>query len=269
MRHTIALLSALLVGTLAPLTLGQEEAPAILVRGLRIIAPADESLAGGDLRAFNWFDGTAVAILLPQPTGGVISVDEDACTLDSFTDDKGTNLLEGGRRFGSDPISDAKVSDDGKAVLIELSAPNIPAPGATRLLASGSVVIVRAGNRQPVEHPNVALKPGTAVAAGPLPFTVSKAGKPEYGDHPLEVELEFKQAIDALAEVRFLDAQGNAIDVSPIGTMTMVRGDRVTVRKTFMLSAPLQTATIVLDLWTDLSKVSVPFKVDTSVGLSQ
>ncbi|HEY2084093.1 MAG TPA: hypothetical protein VGI88_15025, partial [Verrucomicrobiae bacterium] len=92
----------------------------VQVTGVRVVAPAPE---GNDkLRAFNWFPGVTVALLVTAPEKSIISVSKDSSKITSFTDDKGTDLLapEAGTVdysswFNSDSAAEKSVSVEVKA----------------------------------------------------------------------------------------------------------------------------------------------------------
>lgn len=235
------------------------------VAGLRVVAPAYED--NDEMRAFNWSPGTCVSLLVVQPQGGLIGFDADASKLDEMTDDKGNSLLskEGSGRSGFSAWP--KIGEDGKAALVEIDAGNTPAAGSNAIRLKGTLVFSSASDKKTYKQDNVALKPGTKFEAGPIPMTVKEAGKPEWGDEPLEITLEANKNLDSLASVRFLDAEGNEIEASDSGSSSMTFGDEVTVNRSYKLGKMVDTATIEMTYWTDLKPLEVPFDLTITVGL--
>ena len=121
--------------------------------------------------------------------------------------------------------------------------------------------------RKTFTHPKAALKPGTELKAGPIGFKVTKVGKPNWGDAPLQVTFEAKQDISALAEVRFLDDAGAQIKSSGGGTMSTSSFGSVNVQTSYNLAKKVDVATVEFDVWTDMHVATVPFAVTASVGV--
>jgi hypothetical protein len=243
------------------------------VRGLRVVGEAyGDSMQG--LRAFNWSKGTSLALLAVFPEGGIISFDSEASKLERFGDDKGTNLLEEPKSgestfFQSKPGFGmmASVSEDGKACMIELDSPAVPAKGAARIDASGSLVFKCGSKKKTFTHENVAFKVGTKVEAGAVPLEVTKVGEPEWGDDPLQITLKATQDMSKVAAIAFFDGNGNAIESSDAGWTSMRSFNVVSIEKSFNLKKKVDSATIAVTYWVDMRDEEIPFKVTASLGL--
>jgi len=238
--------------------------------GLRIVKPAP----GGDqkMRAFNWNPGTTVALLLTVPGGGLLGLDRDESRVKAVMDDKGKDLgkpdvpSKFGRNkpeFGMMP----DISEDGKQCSVELTAPGLPTKGATQLKISAEAVLLVATQKKAYVAEKVALKPGAKIGAGPIPLTIKSAGKPDWGDAALSIELEANQKLDNIAEIQFFDAAGKKIDADRGGTQSMGFMDKVTVTWTYNLSRKVDVAKIVISYWTDKRAVRVPFRLALDLGL--
>ena len=106
MKRIVAVLIGIVATNCGCGSTAQSASPAITVaaQGVRIAKPPP----GGDdaLRAFNYFPGTTVALIVTDPEGGLVVFDSDTSRLKSFVDDKGKDLakpepgtqLEAGRR---------------------------------------------------------------------------------------------------------------------------------------------------------------------------
>lgn len=273
--RTLALIIVALAALPASAALAGEAAPAgitVTAQGLRIIkAPP----GGNDkLRAFNWSPGTSVALLVTAPAGGLVSFDREASKVTAFTDDKGTDLTksEAKQKFMWDKTGFEMMpsfSDDGKQCATEVRAPGVPAAGATLLNVAGEIALQVATQKKDFAAENVALKPDTKIAAGPIPFTITKTGKPEWGgdDAAFAVTLEAKQDLHNVAEVQFFDAAGKKIEAKRGSSSRMGFMNNVTVTWEYNLKAKAETAKIVITYWMDMRQVSVPFALRLGVGL--
>lgn len=237
----------------------------VRAHGLRVVAKAYGDEWRG-LRAFNWSPGTAVALLVHHPQGGIIDMDEDASELKVLKDDKGTNLLAGAG-FGDSGFEFTDTAEDSKALLTHVKGPGVPAKGATEITAQGTIVLLAATAQEKVENKDTALKVGTKVKGGPVQYEISKAGKPEWGDGQLEVTLKATADDSAIKSIEFFDAAGKELEVQDGGKSTMRMMGDVTIERSYLFKIKAASATIRVTYWKDMQKVAVPFDVTTGLGL--
>jgi hypothetical protein len=234
-----------------------------------------------ELRAFNFDEGTTLALLVTVPEGGLVSVNTEKMR-SRLTDDKGTDLTAARAAFGMHLQMPPQISPEGKACLIEVSGQRAPAKGAAALTAAGTIYLQCGSRQESARQANVPLKPGTKIAAGPIPFEISKVGKPEFsfefpgmsnqrGPTPpaekFEVTLLAHQDCSKIASIAFLDAAGKDLGAKPGSSSSMGMGGMMTVEKSFILAKKVDTATILVTYWADLKEVAVPFDVKATLGL--
>lgn len=248
--------------------------PAITVQpqGLRIAkpVPSNEDHKSDPLRPFNAFTGTSVSLLVQSPKGGIIAIEQEKCEVSGMTDDKGTDLskpaekesFQSGVKFW--PF--ANISPDGKYCQLELQAPGVPAAGATKVLAKGKIVLMTATVKKEFTAANVALKPGTVIRAGAIPLTIKSAGKPQWGDMPLQVSLEASQELTDIQSIEFFDAAGKKIESTSGGGGSMRFGGIVTITRDYQLKEKVDLAKVVVTYWMDAKTVSVPLDFKIGVG---
>lgn len=239
----------------------------ISVKGLRLVAKPyhDEQT----MRAFNWFAGTTMALQIDLPGGGLTGIDTNASRLESMTDDKGTDLLkkdEDNVVVSSGIRALGLFSEDGKATMIEIDAPQTPHPAATEIRAKGTLVL-RTATIKKTYKDVVTLEKGASVNAGPIPLTVARIGKPDWGSEPLGLTLRATQDTSAITAIRFRDG----VKTSPVASRKLgsnVTGahDQVRVDMSYALKKKVDIVMIEIDYWVDLRTVKVPFEVKTSVG---
>ena len=234
--------------------------------GLRVVPKAYD---GNDMmRAFNAFEGTSVAILVHQPNGGLITFDSENSKIESFTDDKGKDLLKSTGDFGMPAIPmSPDISEDGKAVIIEVNGGQTPTKGATSLNVKGKLIFKAAIRKKGYTHKDIEVKADAKVEAGPIEMTIGRAGKPEWGEEPLEIVLQAKKRLDEVASIRFLDSDGKEIESSVSGSMTMAFGDDVSVERGYALTKKVDKVTIEISYWTDMKDLEIPVDLTFSLGL--
>jgi hypothetical protein len=260
----------------------QTAAPKVEVRGIRVVGPAYGRGMEG-LRAFNWTEGTTVALLVTVPAGGLVSINSEKTQLTKLADDKGTDLTAGeepmvGMHMGMTP----QVSADGKACLVEVNGKRVPAKGAAAIMASGTVTLKCGSKKETAKQENVALKVGSKITAGPMTFEISRVGKPQFffemtgpdeskpattPAEKFEVTLRTNQDCSNIASIAFLDAAGKDLGAKPSSSSSMGMPGMMTVEKSFVLPKKVDTATISITYWADLKEVVVPFDVKATLGL--
>jgi len=219
-----------------------------------------------NLRPFFQDVGTTVALLLTAPADSqIIAIDDDS-EVTAFADDKGTDLLKGESRFGQPGLASfPKISGDGKLALLEVTGPSVPAAGAGSLRVKGKLRYTTGSTKKTERSAKVKVAEGEKVEVGGIDFTLSKAGKPDWGDEPLAITLKATESLDRVAAVRFIDAEGNTIESSPGGSSSMRFGNKVTIERTYNLKAEADTVAVEIDLWTDMAEHAV--ELDHEIGL--
>ncbi|MHC5053423.1 MAG: hypothetical protein ACYTKD_01760 [Planctomycetota bacterium] len=250
-------------------------------RGVKVVGKAFGKQPN-TLRPFNSNTGTTVALLVTLPSGGIVEFDRRASKLAGMTDDAGSDLLKekaapkrgrGRMVFGGMGHSQSgfgmfpKVSEDGKACLVETKGPGLPCKGAKGVNVAGTMVLKVSAAKKTARQSGLALRKGAKITAGPVPFTISEVGKPQWGAEPLEVTLHAERDISAIAKVRFLDAAGKEIETEDGGTSRMGMMGKVSVEKAFRLARKVDRATIEITYWDDMKTLEVPFDLKVSMGL--
>ena len=234
----------------------QDRAVTVEAAGLRIVQPPynDEQ----QMRAFNQHPGTHLAVLIQVPQGGLIDIDDGASELAAFTDDRGTDLLAGDRRFGRTGVGRrARISSDGRAALVTINGPNQPAPEATGIRAEGVLKLSRAEGTETATADRVALEPDTSFTLDGRQFTVSRVER-IFGERMVRFRTDMP--IDEIATMRFLDAEGN--DITGSGRM---HGGAV-IGRSIDADADVSELTVQVELYRGMDTVSVPLELEVSIG---
>ncbi len=228
--------------------------PQVVAGGIQIVkvaVPKDDMFA----RPFNSDNGTTLVLWIRMPAGqGLIDIDEDASVLESFTDDKGTDL---GGRFGSFPDA----FEDGSGGLLDVTSTGLPAAGATRVTAQGTAVAVVAAGTKPLRVANVRVENGRTFRIGTATATIDDV-KTEDANMTFQLKLS-RQTMETIRQLRFLDAKGAAIEGRIQG-----RGYSNDAGE-FYLSVPASAKTLSLefDIWQGRREIKIPFKVQAAVSL--
>jgi hypothetical protein len=151
----------------------------------------------------------------------ILGADTAAWKIDSFTDDKGTDLFAAPGQAPKD--SDLKkwlqIAEDGKSCNFEVQAVgSVPGADASRLSLSGTIALRCGSGRSTNSHKNVALKVGTKITASPIPLAISavKMHKPQQGNMVSsenfgQVTLKSSQSMERLLNIEIVDPAGGSL----------------------------------------------------------
>jgi hypothetical protein len=246
---------------LAALTFPQSafaQAPAAEFSGIQVVAQSygDKNNALRPFQAFD--DGVKVAFLIKHPAGGIIGLDLDKATIETFLDDKGTKLHTAGafkNGFGSFPA----VSQDAKAAVFTVEGTTPPAAGATKVTVKGSVMLKVASKKETV-------KGGAVTKGGKLTFkTLSMELKTvEQSGSDTRIEVQAPQNMDTIVEVRWLDATGKALEAEDGGRGSFGFGGKTTYSRSWTVKGT--PASVEFTGWADLKTLTVPFETVAAIG---
>jgi hypothetical protein len=232
------------------------------VGGVRVVAPPPDG--NNDLRAFNWSPGVTVSLVLIAPQGSIVSVDRNASKIDSFTDDKGTDLMTHDN-FGDSNFSTGFGSNKaGKSVLVEAHGSGRPAKGATQFKLSGKVAVQTASQTKVVSADNVELKLGSELNLGEMKFTISGV---RLQGKDFAVTLQSKQDPEGISHLEFYDASGAKIESHRDSSSSWGMQGDTTYNWEFTLKKQIDKAKIVATMWADLKTTEVPVSVKVDLGL--
>ncbi|MEK7469098.1 MAG: hypothetical protein AAB074_17125 [Planctomycetota bacterium] len=250
---------------------GTEPVQKVRACGLQIVGKGYGAADDNDsLRPLNAFgSGTSVALLVTPGAGTLIQILTEECKVMKFVDDKGTDLLKGDMRFGEPGFSfGAQISKDGKAAMMEVRGPGLPSPEATSFTLEGTTafMVSATGKTETVKAENAEMKKDAKFTAGTMTFTVREAGKPQWGEDPLAIDISCKTSLEALKSVKFLDANGKEIESNRNSTSRESFGGDTTWAMSFTLKQNVEKATVVIESWADAKKLFVPVILKVKLG---
>jgi hypothetical protein len=247
---------------------GAPSGPTVEARGIRIVGPG---YTGDTLRPFNWSQGTTVALLIQVPGGGLIGFDQKASTIELFRDDGEKDLTK--KRPGAFSFQRGydrgEISKDGKACLVEVGSPDLPSRGARSIHLKGTLVLQSATGKKSYRQEGVEARRGEKILAGPIPFRITRVGKPEwsFGDEKFSITLEARQDITGVASIRFLDGSGMEIKTSQGGFRTTSSFGSTTATRIFNFQEEVGEFTVEVTYWTDVREVKIPYSLKIGVGM--
>jgi hypothetical protein len=241
-------------GAAAPRATASGSQPEIVVGGIQIakvVVPANE-FSGKPFQSDN---GTTIALWIKMPAGqGLIEIDEDASLLESVTDEKGANI---GGKFESFPDE----FKDGSGGIIEIESSGFAGPGATAILAEGSLALSVATGTRKTRVAKVSLANNAKFTLIKTPIVVDEvAAEGESQTFTLKLP---RSVMNEIKGVAFFDAKGGTIEGSSSGSGYM--NDAAEMR--FTVKTAAKVVTLEFEMWQGLKTIKVPFKVRAGLGL--
>ncbi len=193
----------------APRATATGKEPEIVAGGVQIarVVVADNEFSA---KPFNSDNGTKIVLWVKMPAGqGLIEIDEDESLLQSFGDDKGTNM---GGKFGSFP----REFTDGAGGTIEIASTGFAAAGATALVAEGSVAMTVASGTRKIRAAKVLLQNNAKFTFEKTPIVVDQV-EAETDSMKFTLNLP-RRVMESIKGVAFFDAKGQPIEGSRTGS---------------------------------------------------
>src|SRR5262245_61736688 len=231
-------------------------APTVSVAGIRVVAEGFGE-NGSEAQPFNESPGVALALVVQAKDGGIIAFDDDATALGSIEDSEGNSLLDNASIW---PF--AKLTKDGKALIVEMKTKGVPAAGATEVNAKGTITVTTATGSKPTKIPGVKLANEATFKVGTGSVSVEDVSSDEES-----TTVTFSGSSTVLGSVkafRFLDAKGTEIESSERGYSR----SNDTLSKGFSVKTTAKTITLELDVWQGLKQSAIPFDVKAGLGFA-
>ena len=236
----------------------------IQITGLRIVAPPAEKKEGAQGAFFQPPGVTVVAALTPAQ-GKIVSIDQFKSKVDSFTDDKGTDLLAAKSDspfnkpgFGMMDVKEA-------CATLEIQAAGLPAKGASALNISGTITAKIAAGTKEFTVESADITNGTHFTCGELPIEITKAGLSKAmfsNEQEFSVTFSSAKDLESISTLDFFDAQGTKLEARK----SEWGGGMGSYMVVYVLKKSVDRAKIVATCWTGLKTVEVPLSVKTRGG---
>lgn len=239
------------------------------------------------------YSGTSLAFWIAYPQGRIVGFDPKASRVESFTDDKGTDLSEpynhpfSWSRFG--PFKDAGYSTlDGR--LVEVGGDSVPARGAAKITFKATLAVLCASAEKTAEQKDIALKTGAKMNLGPLAVTVQQAPVESWaGQAKMAVSFTASQPrpsgartvlgrtlpapaltlddpLIAIKEVAFFGPDGERIRTISSGSSIRHESGETTATRTYALADKADVLTVRVTYFEKVEAVKLPLSVETGVG---
>ena len=231
-------------------------APTVSVAGIRVVGQGFGE-DGSEAQPFNESPGVALALVVQAKDGGIIAFDDNSTALGEINDSEGNSLLDNASIW---PF--AKLTKDGKALVIEMKTKGVPATGSSHVNAKGTITVTTASGSKPVKVPGVKLANEATFKLGAGVITIEDVSTEEDS-----TSLTLKGTTTQMGSVkgwRFLDAKGVEIESSDRG----YGRSNDTAFKSVSVKTTAKTLTLELDVWQGLKQAAIPFDVKAGLGFA-
>lgn len=218
----------------------------------------DGGKAFGGFKTYNTSEGISMVFHLKSDGASFIDADDDGSKLEICGKKARPKFFN----------SDGDISEDGKMIKIEMSADGAKAVDG-KAQVKGSIAVVTGTETATSSTELIEWKKDTEVSfpeGSNLPtFTVSKVGKPDWGDEEFAITLKCKQDLMDPVSVKFVEEDGTEHEAKSDGYSRMSFGNNVTLELGYKTEKKFSKAKLVIEYWKDAKTVEVP--VDMEVGL--
>lgn len=246
-----------------------DKAPSISLEVVGLSLDRPEKPKSERSRFISMNEGTKIKFKVSCPDVTFLSLDEKASKVESFTDDKGTNLYDSYARGTFDLDSFRGISKDGHTLNFKVQSPDIPAKGAKEITLKASAIVTVGKDKKQAKAANVSLAKDTAVTLGNIETKISKVGKPSWGskkDTTLAVSFQANKSFDNIIDVVFETPEGKKLKSRKVGSMSGMGTWRRDYHLEFEGEAP-EAVTIKTDYYAKTETLTIPIDKKITVGL--
>lgn len=208
-------------------------------------------------------NGTTLDVLIKPSGKHLTGVDFKASKLDSFTDDKKTDLhTKTGGLFGgggSDWLNEVFVqyAPEGDAVTLQVKSNTKPAKGAEKILLKASLALRMGKDEKATEKKEIAFKPNEEATVGPFKVKVSQFGN----------QFNVISTEENLKGIEAFDENGKEIKLMPPGRMRQMNGGKTEYHYSYFLFQKMAKFSLKVSYFDTVESVKVPMDLQVSLGL--
>lgn len=206
-------------------------------------------------------DGTWIRAKIEMAERLIVGVDSEASKLDTWNDDKGTNLLATPLRMqGWKTLERDRIAKDGKSATVFLKAGGLPALGASKIHLKGKVAVLVGKDEKKIEKQNVYFLAGADLEFGKVKYSggLTNRSFTYVGNRPI------KEAV--------VDVEGKTMPLDILTTKASIQADGKAEFHIALLPHPfdktiLNRGTLRITYFDAVEKIMVPFDLEIGLGL--
>lgn len=243
--------------------------PTVDVAGVAVVRESFDEGGENPYRPFGLEPGTRLSVVFRSPAVRLVCFDAGASTVDSFTDDRGTNLMALAHRLQVPGYlgHGCGIIKNGRVAHVEIFGGTPPAAGAGFVQARGKAVFFTGSTTARLVSAPVKAEKGAEIHVGEaFHFQVARWDEGGIGGKGATVSLRVQSHPAGIAQLRFLDGGGQVVESRPAGTVVEGEGEDRVFLLHFQLAAMPPEIALEIDSWSDLQRVEVPYEARAGIG---
>ncbi|MDP1563250.1 MAG: hypothetical protein Q8M16_17860 [Pirellulaceae bacterium] len=241
----------------------QESKAVVKAVGLSVNLPDPDSEYGGSY-AMGRPSGIEVMVLAEDAKSFFISVVDEGpekTTLELSANGKKLKNEQGFSNIGFM----SRISDNGRYVVVPVSATQVPTEGATSVKVTGKLIL-KAGADEKKEKVKFKVSVDEKVKLGPVTTKITTVEESNFGEPATNITFETNQSLDVISSLKFFDEQGKEIEASPAGSSSFGFGDQMTYSRAYQVAGSPKSLNAEVTYFGSTRTVTIP--VDLEVNLS-
>jgi len=243
----------------------QEPKPEIKAVGLSVNLEDPDNEYGGSY-SLGRPAGVEVMIMAQDPKSFFLSVIDDGEQKTALELSANGKKLKNEQGFSNIGFM-SRISDNGRYVVVPVSATEVPAAGVHSLKVSGKLVL-KAGSDEKKEKVKFKVAVDEKVKLGPVTTKISSVEEQNFGEPTTNIAFETNQPLDVIASVKFFDEQGKALEASPSGSSSFGFGDEMTYTRNFQIAGSHKSLNAEVAFFGSTRIVTIPVDLEVNLSLS-
>lgn len=257
---TLTFGAVVLTGSVDPLRAAGRAAPKASLSGVMVSSVVDAADPDMPQLAFQGTQHpTRLALVVDDPSGGIVGFDRDASSVESFADSTGRSLLDPESPFSPFGFAE-RILDGGSRIALELDGALTPADDAAWIEARGEVAVNIAHEKGTWTSERTPMTARTKITCGPYTFEVLRSEPSRWGEGH-EFELRTKDPVQHVIAWALVDGTERH-ELQRSSTMSFNGTSQITLQCEDGATA----GSLEIEAWKNPRAVRVPFSLKARVG---
>ncbi len=244
--------------------IAQESQPVVKIVGLSVNLPDPNSKFGGSY-VLGRPEGIEVTVMAEDSSAFFISVIDAGREKTELQVSADGKKLTNERAFGNIGFM-SNISEDGRRVVVPVSATQVPPKGTKSLKVVGKLFL-KAGADEKKEKVNFKVASGESVKLGPITTKISSVEDSNFGEPTTNITFETNQSLDVISGLKFLDGQGKELESSSAGSSSFGFGNQMTYSRGYQVQGKPRTLTVEVTYFASTRTISLPVDIEVDLGL--
>ncbi|MFN7732273.1 MAG: hypothetical protein ACK5OB_10225 [Pirellula sp.] len=161
----------------------------------------------------------------------------------------------------------SNISEDGRRVVVPVSASQLPPKGTKSLKVTGQLFL-QTGADEKKEVVNLKVAAGETVKLGTITAKISSVEESSFDKSRTNKTLEANTSLEVISGLKFLDGQGKEIDSSLAGSSKFGFGSQSMYSRTYQLRGKPRNLTVEVTYFGKTRSISIPVELEVALSLA-